>query len=158
MKAVILLCACICGTGLSAAEPAKNSVVFDIHDGYFVSNKFEPHAAASFVAIPGQQDFDKVFGVAFVMNDKHHRLPANAFDSKLFVAAINRGKAIWKFKVESVTTEAGVLTVRYAAKSEPQPSAEFASPLIVSVPKAKYSAVEFVENGKIVKRIEIPSR
>ena len=34
-------------------------------------------------------------------------------------------------------------------------SATFACPLIVSVPKGKYTVVVFVENGKVVKKMEI---
>lgn len=50
----------------------------EVFDGYFVSNKFEPDAAESFVAISGQKEFDEVFGVAFVMGDKAHRLPKDS--------------------------------------------------------------------------------
>ena len=138
-----------------ASRLAAQSVAFDTHDGYFVSNKFEPDAAASFVVLKGQQAFDAVFGVAFVMGDKSHRLPADAFSTKMVVAAIKRGKAAWTFKVESVTVGAGVLTVYYTATAQPSDSAEFACPLIVSVPKMTCDAVKFVEDGKAVKRIEM---
>ena len=55
-----------------AADATKLS--FDTYSGYFVSNKFEPNAAESFVVINDQEQFDKVFGVAMVMGDKSHRL------------------------------------------------------------------------------------
>ena len=140
-----------------AADPPANAapIPFETHDGYFVSNKFEPDAAESFVVVRDQKAFDEVFGSGFVMNDKHHRLPAKAFESKMVVAAIKRGKAVWTYKVESVTAEAGVLTVRYSATSVPQPTAEFASPLILSVPKGDYSSVRFVDGEKLVKTIEV---
>lgn len=138
---------------LHATQPT--TIPFDTHTGYFVSNKFEPQAAASFVVLRDQKAFDEVFGVAMVMGDKSHRLPADAFNTKIVVAAIKRGKAVVEFKVGDVTLDAGVLTVRYTTTSTKQDSAEFACPLIVSVPKGDYTNVEFMEDGKSVKKIEV---
>ena len=70
-------------------EPPAPAVVketplaFDVYSGYFVSNKFEPNAAESFAVIGDQAQFDKIFGVAMVMGDKSHRLPAGAFQSSI---------------------------------------------------------------------------
>ena len=54
----------------AAASDNASSLAFDAHDGYFVSNKFEPQVPASFVVLQDQKAFDKVFGVALVMGDK----------------------------------------------------------------------------------------
>jgi hypothetical protein len=75
---------------------------FDMYSGYFVSNKFEPDAAESYVVLNDQDQFDKVFGVAFVMNDKSHRLPKDAFESLIIVAVIKRGNAFWEFETDVV--------------------------------------------------------
>lgn len=128
---------------------------FATHDGYFVSNIFEADQAESFVVLKDQQAFDQVFGVARVMDDKSHRLPAATFENNMVVAAIKRGKAVWQFKVKEVVAENGVLTVRYTATSEKSDSAVFACPFIVSVPKGKYTAVAFEEDGKVVGKIEM---
>jgi hypothetical protein len=142
------------GSTAPATQPAAaKAVVFDVHDGYFVSNKFEPKEPASFVVISDQRAFDRTFGVAFVMGDKSHRLPANAFDSKMVVAAIKRGKAMWQFTVQDAQASQAVLTVRYTATAKPQESAEFACPLIVSVPKGRYTTIRFIENEKLAKEI-----
>jgi hypothetical protein len=69
---VLLSAICLAGKALSAAEPVE--LAFDTNSGYFVSNKFEPDAAKSFVVARSQEQFDKVFGVAFVKRDKSHRL------------------------------------------------------------------------------------
>ena len=140
---------------LVQAAPATQPVAFNTHDGYFVSNKFEPDVPTSFVVFQDQKAFDKVFGSAFVMNDKHHRLPKDAFESKMVVATIKRGKAVWTYKVEAVRAEAGILTLRYSTKTEAHHTAEFACPLIVSIPKGDYVAVQFVEDGKGVKKIDL---
>ncbi len=136
-----------------AAEPVK--IAFDTYSGYFVSNKFEPAAAESFVVIDDQEQFDKVFGVAFVMRDKSHRLAKDAFASQMVVAAVKRGPAFWEYKVEGVTETKGVVELRYTTTSKKSDSATFACPLIVSIPKGKYTAVQFVENKKPVKTVAV---
>jgi len=138
-----------------AAEPAAKPLGFDTHDGYFVSNQFEPAVATSFVVIKDQEAFDKVFGVARVMGDKSHRLPRAAFDTKWVVAAIHRGKAMLTYQVESVVADDQTLIVRYTTQSVPSDSAEFACPLIISIDKGDYKIVRFAENGKKIKRLEL---
>ena len=130
-------------------------LAFEVHSGYFVSNKFEPKATESFVAITDQAEFDKVFGVAMVMGDKSHRLAKDAFKSKLVVAAVKRGKAFWTYRVQQVTAREGVVQISYTATAKKSASASFACPLIVSIPKGKYVAVRFVENKKAVKTVAI---
>ena len=127
------------------------------YSGYSVSNQFEPDAAESFVVITDQKQFDKVFGVAMVMGDKSHRLFKDAFQSKMVVAAIRRSSAVWKFQVDDVTVNDGVVQLQYTSKAKKSAFATltFACPLIVSIPKGEYKAVEFIENKKPVKRIEI---
>jgi hypothetical protein len=151
--AVLLPAICCLGQPSSAAEPAK--LAFDTYSGYFVSNKFEPDAGESFVVITDQEQFDKVFGVAFVMGDKSHRLPKDAFKSVMVVAAIKRGSAVVEYKVASVTEAKGVVELRYATTSTKSDTATFACPLIVSIPKGDYKAVQFVEDGKAVKKVAL---
>lgn len=151
LTSVMVLVAAV--TASSAADETK--LTFDTYSGYFVSNKFERDAAASFVVIEDQAKFDEVFGVAMVMDDKSHRLPEEPFKSHMVVAAIKRGKANCEYKVESVTVEKGVIRLQYTVTSEPTPETTFACPLIVSVPKGDYKAVVFVEDGKQVKKVKI---
>ena len=134
---------------------AEKKLPFETYTGYFVSNKFEPEAAGSFAVIGNQEQFDKIFGVAAVMRDKARRLPKDAFKSNVVLAVIKRGQAVWEFKVESVTNSAGAILLRYETSSTKSDSATFASPLILSIPKSSYSAVQFIENGTPVKTIEL---
>jgi gluconolactonase len=150
IPAVLLLLFTACGSGrASAAAPAQ--LAFDTYTGYFVSNKFEPDAAASFVVVRDPERFDEVFRPAFVMRDKSHRLPKDAFQSLLVVAAIKRGNALVEYKVEGVSEAKGVVELRYTTAETKRGSATFACPLIVSIPKGKYAAVRFIENGAAVK-------
>src|SRR5512135_2185972 len=139
--AIILLLA-VCGLGQYAVAAEETKLAYDVYGGYFVSNKFEPDAAESYVVIHDQKQFDKVFGVAFVMGDKSHRLPKDAFKTLMVVAAIKRGKAVVEYKVESVAVVAykvegvtdakGVVELRYTTTSKKSDTATFACPLIVS--------------------------
>ena len=95
-----------------SAEPAK--LAFDTYSGYFVSNKFEPNAAESFVVIHDQEAFNKVFGAAFVMRDTRHRLPKDAFRSLMVIAPIKRGYALVEYKVGGVTVKDGVVELKYS--------------------------------------------
>ncbi len=135
--------------------PAGKAVAHEVHDGYFVSNKFERDKPASFVAIQDRERFDEVFGVAFVMGDKSNRLKSDAFKSKTVISAIKRGPAVTTYKVTGVSVRKGTLYLRYEAKTGVPGSATFACPLIVSVPKGSYSAVVFLENDKPVKTLKL---
>jgi acylphosphatase len=136
-------------------QVAAAKLSFDTYSGYFVSNKFEPDAAESFLVITDQEGFDKVFGVAFVMGDKSHRLAKDAFKTLVVVAAIKRGNAVVEFKVEGVTLIEGVAELCYTTTEKKSDTATFACPLIVSIPTGEYKAVQFVENGKAVKKLEV---
>ena len=140
-----------------ATQPAPQAIAFDTYGGYFVSNQFEPNAPASFVVLQDQTAFDRVFGVAMVMGDTSHRLPNGAFKTNLVVTAIKRGPAFWTFKVQTVTVQAGMLTVRYTTTSTPSASATYSCPLIVSVSKGDYKEVRFEEGGRLVKTIAMPN-
>ena len=141
--------------GHESTSRIKGGIPFDTYSGYFVSNKFEPKSAESFVVLTTQAEFDKVFGVGFVMGDKSHRLAKDAFQANLVLAAIKRGDRLWEFKVDSIRAVRGVVEVSYTTTSTKSDSATFACPLIVTIPKGKYTAVQFIENRKPAKRLEI---
>jgi hypothetical protein len=136
-------------------EAKGKDVDYDIHTGYFESNKSGLTGDSSYLAFAGQKVFDAVFGVGRVQGAKQRFLPDDAFDKKVVVAVIKRGKGIYDYKVEKVTNDDGVLTIQFTA--EPQQSsgtATFATPLIVSVDKGKYDSVAFIENGKKVASVK----
>ncbi len=137
-----------------ASSEENQKLKFDIHSGYFVSNKFEPQESRSFVIAKDQKEFDQVFGVAFVLGDKSHRLEENELKSKTVIATIRRGKSICDFEVDSIINRDGILEVRYGAKMQKESTASFACPLIISVPKENYKEIHFIENGKVLKKIK----
>ena len=57
-----------------------------------------------------------------------------------------------KYQVAKVSVRGGTAELHYAATSQKRSDdAEFACPLIVSIPKGSYQTVRFVENGKAAK-------
>lgn len=131
------------------AEAKGDAVKYDVNSGYFEKNNSGLKGDSSYLAIADQKAFDKVFGVAFVAGKKQNFLPKDAFETKIVVAAIKRGDAVYEYKVEKVAADKDVLYIQYTATAKGGAgSAKFASPLIISLDKGKYESVVFLENGK----------
>lgn len=139
---------------LAQADAKPVAVAYSVHSGYFERNDSGLKGSASYLVIEDRSSFDKLFGVAFTMGPKPKVLPENAFESKRVVAVIKRGGEVWDYKVESIVLENGVLTVRYTAQSHDGGGAQFASPLIVSIPKEPFRQVVFIEGGKQVGTVQ----
>ena len=148
LKLLLLLLLLTAKPAFAAGEVATP---FDTYSGYFVSNQFEADAATSFVIIQDQAQFDRVFGAAFVMQDKSHRLPPEAFKTHIILGVVHRGHAMCEFQVAKVSLSGGTAELHYTVTSKKSATATFACPLIVSIPKGIYQAVKFVENGKVEK-------
>ncbi|HEY1190171.1 MAG TPA: hypothetical protein VGE74_21170, partial [Gemmata sp.] len=102
--------------------------------------------------------FDKVFAARppLMGGKKAKVLPAGAFDKHFVAAVVKRGNAITTYAVKTVTLDKdGTVYVQYEATAGPAGTATFASPLVVSVPKAGAKKVTFVENGKTVGTVEV---
>jgi hypothetical protein len=146
----------LAGTAWAAGkDEGGKEVKFTVYNGYFQSNKAGLKGPASYLVFTDEAAFNKVFGKAAVMGQKKTYLPMGAFESKMVVAVIKRGNALWTYKVDKVTADKGTLTVHYEAKSGRPSTARFASPLIISVDKDKYSSVVFVENGKKAETVKV---
>jgi hypothetical protein len=136
-------------------DTAKGKEVkFEVHSGHFQKNDAGLKGDASYLVFTDRESFDKVFGVGATMR-KQNFVPKDAFDKKMVVAVIKRGNAVTEYKVEKVTADEGTLYVQYTAKTGAAGTASYASPLIVSVDKDKYTAVVFLENGKKVEKVKV---
>lgn len=140
-----------------AAEPrrAGSAIPYVVYNGYFVSNQFEPNAPSSFVLLQNQTEFDRVFGVASVMFDRSRRLEPDAFRNNIVITVIHRGHANIRYRVVSQTRDGSILHLTYNTSGHRTPSTEYACPLIVSTARDNYSAVAFIENGKLVKTVPV---
>jgi hypothetical protein len=136
-------------------DTAKGKEVkFEVHDGHFEKNNSGLKGDSSYLVFTDRDAFDKVFGIARVIG-KQNFVPKDAFDKKMVVAVIKRGNAVTEYKVEKVTADDGTLYVKYTAKMGTAGTATFASPLILSVDKDKYTEVVFLENGKKVEKVKV---
>jgi len=136
-------------------EAKGDKIEYQVHTGYFESNKSGLKGDTSFLAFTDAASFDKVFGTAVVMGKKYNFLPKDAFDTKVVFATIKRGNKVWEYKVEKVTAEKDTVYIQFIASAKDGGTATFASPLIVSVDKGKYTSVVFIEDGKKVGTAQI---
>jgi len=137
-----LLCAC-CLAGAAAAntpEPLPS---------LFVKNDAGLEKEAHFLLLQEQKAFDRFFGHAAVMWQKK-KLPPPDFTKQIVVAAIHQGKFYTEYKVQAVTNTNRITTITYTTTTKPTPTTTYACPMILTLPRADLTAVEFVENGKPV--------
>jgi hypothetical protein len=137
-------------------EQAKGKEIrYEVHSGYFESNKSGLKGDTSYLTFTDQESFDKVFGKAAVMGKRFGYLPEGVFDTRRVVAVIKRGPAVTQYSVQKVTGDNGTIFVQYEAKAKDGGgTARYASPLIISFDKGKYTTVVFVENGKKVETLK----
>jgi hypothetical protein len=151
MYAHLALAATLLFTLAAAADDKtkEDKIDFAEYQGHFEKNTSGLKGDASFLAFTDREGFDKVFGtVPPLMGKKPNVLPKDAFEKNLVAAVIHRGNAPWEYKVDKVTAQEGTLRVYYTAMSKAATTAKFSSPLILTVPKGKYTSVVFIENNK----------
>jgi hypothetical protein len=154
LAALLLVCP-LAAAPVPAEDKAKiNKIAFDVHNGHFEKNTSGLKGDSSYLVFTDRPSFDKVFGIARVIG-KQNFVPKGAFEKRMVVAVIKRGNALVRYKDEQVTADGKALTVRYTATKGPAGSARFHSPLIVSLPRDKYTSVTFVENGKKAETLKI---
>lgn len=137
------------------AEAKGKETGYEVHSGHFEKNNSGLKGDSSYLAFSDWKSFDKVFGSAATMK-KQNFVSKDLFDSRMVVAAIKRCDAPWEYKVQKVTTDGRTVYVQYEArKKEGGGTAKFASPLIVSFDKGKYTSVVFIENGKKVETLKL---
>jgi hypothetical protein len=157
---VVLLGVVLTGTVQAAPVPApapetSKKLEFEMHNGYFVSNRSDIKDPETYLVITTPEQFTKCFGSGAVMGKRNNLLPAGAFDSKVVLVTVKKGNQIWTYKVDKVVVKDGVVNIQYEAAPGAAGTAMYASPMIVSVPKGAYKTVVFVENGKEVKKVEV---
>lgn len=136
----------------SAEEAKEQKLTVTSYTGHFEKNNSGLTGEKSFLVLPTQAAFEKVFGTVppLMGANKFNRLPAGVFEKDAVVAVITRANAVTEYSDVSVTLEGKKLTVSYKARTGPAGTAQFASPLILGLPKEKFNEVVFIENGKKV--------
>lgn len=135
------------------AEEAKKDSQMMIHDGHFENNNSGLTGKESFLLITDSGTFDKTFGVAAFgvgPTKKQQWVKPELFEKRVVVAVIKRGNSVPTYSKVETKIEDETLKVTYRLVEGRPSTAQFASPLILSLPKGKFKKVEFIENDKKV--------
>ena len=133
----------------------KKGESFKAYTGYFVKNSYKVDDKDIYVVLKDKASFDEVFGTAMVMGDKSHRLDNDVFEKEIILAVIHRAGGTTKFNISEFVIADDALTIKYTTEFTASPTAQFASPLIVSIAKGKYKQVIFEENQKQAAKVNL---
>jgi hypothetical protein len=123
---------------------------------YFEKNNSGLKGDRSHLVLKSNDDLDRYFGVGFVMNNNGKTVPKNSFETNIVIAMITRGKTTFEYKINSITRKEGVVTVTYATIAQgKEGSAQFASPILISIPKEKITKIIFQEKDQKPVEIEV---
>jgi len=106
-----------------------------------------------FYTIKSQEEWETVFEPY----PGHYPKKVTRVDFKRYdaIALIKNGYDYWFLRPQKVEVENGEVNFFYEAYiTEKNIPWKAAIPLIVLIPKGQYKAVRFIENGRIVKRLE----
>ena len=149
------------GTNPSTINPVPTEITqtkgekFKAYSGYFVKNTYKPDDKAIYTVLKDKASFDEVFGTAMVMRDRSVRLDNDVFANEFVLAAVHRENGMTKYNISEIAIADDVLTVKYTTTFEASPTAQFASPLIISVAKGKIKKVVFEENQQPVSTVNL---
>lgn len=131
----------------------KKTPEFIVHTGHFEKNTSGLKDEPSLLLLKDDDAFGKVFGAVPPAGlgggvRKNNPVTKGVFEANVVAAVIKRGKAITTYTEVSTKTDGDTLTVTFKSEAGKPGTANFASPLVVAVPKGKIAKVVFVENGK----------
>jgi hypothetical protein len=98
-----------------APDAGSRPVEYKACNGYAESRDSALKGDASFLAVTSMAEFSRLFAPVLTPRGAPDPVAKDAFDTRLFVAVIKRGDALWDYKVEKVTANGDTLTVRYTA-------------------------------------------
>ncbi len=150
LSVVCVLALTVSTRGADEAKGAK--ATHTVYDAYFEKNTSGFKGDATYIALTSKEGFEKVFAARPPLGAKKPvMLAVDVFDKHFVAVVVKRGPAITTYTVEAVTLDKdGIVYVQYKAAAGVAGTANFASPLIVSVAKEGAKKVVFIENGKAV--------
>ena len=142
------------------APAPQAAVAAKVHSGHFVSNQYKPQDALTLAVFSTSAEFKAAFGTAaFGLGAGGKRLDYvgdAAFADGVVAALIRRDNTMYSYQLASTAkTDEGVLTLNILSAGKPDAAATFASPLIVSLPRAGVTHVRFVENDKVLGEVPL---
>jgi hypothetical protein len=133
--------------GLMACALRAGAVTPEPLQSLFIKNDSGLDKAAHHLLVKDQQQFDKYFGHAAVMWQKK-KMPPPDFTKQAVALVVHQGKFYTAYKVQSVTNENSVMVIRYTTTVKQTPATTYACPMILTIPRAGLTSVDFVENGQ----------
>ncbi|MGL6196504.1 MAG: hypothetical protein ACRC2T_16945, partial [Thermoguttaceae bacterium] len=134
----------------SQSETKNKPVSVTEYSGHFVNNTYETPDKGAFLVINSFDEFEKIFGSGYVMEDKSVRVQETTFKENVVLAVIKKG--LWNYSDVSASCENSLLVLNYKSQEE-KSTYEAVTPLIVSVPSSvmlPIKKVVFKENDKEV--------
>ena len=120
----------------------------------FVKNNAGLTNSASYLLVKDQKEFDRYFGHGAVMWQKK-KTPPPDFTKQVVAFAVHCGLFYTEYKVQSVATTNGVMTIRYTTKVTPTPATTYACPMVLTLPRAGLNSVIFIEDGNTVAALKM---
>ncbi|TAN35735.1 MAG: hypothetical protein EPN23_10450 [Verrucomicrobia bacterium] len=141
---------CLLLTSAAWATAVENNQFSDL----FVKNNAGVTNAATYLVVKEQPEFDRIFGHAAVMWQKHKSAPPD-FSKQVVALAVHQGNRYTTYQVQALETSNSVVTIRYTTKVRLTPDTAYACPMILTLPRAGLTAVTFTENGKTVATVKL---
>jgi len=110
--------------------------------------------AATYMVVKDQPEFDRIFGHAAVMWQKHKSTPPD-FTKQVVALAVHQGNLYTTYKVQALEATNSIMTIRYTTRVKPTPNTTYACPLILTLPRAGLNAVTFIENSQTVATVKL---
>jgi hypothetical protein len=138
------------------AKPEEKNIEYVVHTGHFERNDSGLKGDASQLVFTDADAMAKIFGTVPPLGGKKQSpVTKDVFGNNLVVAAITRGSSVGTYSDVTTRLSGTTLTVTYKVRLGADSTANFATPLILSVPKDGIKSVVFVVNGKETAKIEV---
>jgi len=150
MTRALLVLASLAASVAARADVKPEEVPAEsIRSGHFEKNDSGLKGDASFLILRDLESFEKVFGTVPPSGGRKANPVTKAdFEKGAVVAVITRAAATTAYGELKSDREGGTFTLHYKSVTGPAGTANFASPLIVVVPKEKLKRAVFIANGK----------
>jgi hypothetical protein len=153
--ALVLTVAAAVAMAQDQGQPPTKKVTVEVHDGHFVKNTFKAPQQGAFLVLANYDEFERVFGVGFVMKAKFKLVTRETFNTRTVVAVVRQvPNQIVEFAIGGAEAKGEQLLVNFTSTAK---AATFQanSAMILSVPRGDYKEIVFVENGKRVASVPL---
>ena len=153
--ALVLTVAAAVAMAQDQGQPPTKKVTVEVHDGHFVKNTFKAPQQEAFLVLANYDEFERVFGVGFVMKAKFKLVTRETFNTRTVVAVVRQvPNQIVEFAIGGAEAKGEQLLVNFTSTAK---AATFQanSAMILSVLRGDYKEIVFVENGKRVASVPL---